>query len=107
MRRTRSRQARRSVVSGQTTPNRNGLVTDLDTSPSLDRSACRFGAPITMICSAQDVLVIQQDAAVVIEDENVVAAPRDGLVSDGDHRPCQPDESGCQKDGIAVCRLEC
>src|SRR4029450_13992212 len=31
MRRTRSRQARRSVMSGQTTPNRNGLVTDLDT----------------------------------------------------------------------------
>src|SRR5919108_6024965 len=33
MRRTRSRHARTSVVSGQTTPNRNGLVTDLDTSP--------------------------------------------------------------------------
>src|SRR3954452_5409072 len=33
MRRTRSRHAGRSAVSGQTTPNRNGLVVGLDTSP--------------------------------------------------------------------------
>src|ERR671936_481818 len=57
--------------------------------------------------SAQDVLVVQQDAAVVVEYEHVVAAPSDGAVSDGDHLPCQPDESGCEKDGVAVCRLEC
>jgi len=41
MRRTRSRQARRSVVSGQTTPNRNGLVTDVDTSPPSIAEAAR------------------------------------------------------------------
>ena len=45
--------------------------------------------------SAQDVLVVQQDAAIVIEYEHVVAAPVDGPVSDGDHLLCQPDERGC------------
>jgi hypothetical protein len=45
--------------------------------------------------SAQYVLVVQQDAAVIIECHHVVAAPGDGPVSDGDHPPSQPDESGC------------
>ncbi len=71
-------------------------------------SSAEWSALNADVGSRQDVLVVQQDAAVVIEYEHVVAAPGDGPVGDGDHVPCQPDESGCQEQGIAiVSRLEC